>query len=133
MGGKSAGAWRTVLDDLISRGLRRPAFIIVDGAAELEKAIAAAWDGVLVHTFCRHVPHSFRGIVSGVRPCVRVAVHTNASLRRANQPSPGQRTCASLLVRSALRRRTPGTRENPPIGQFAPSACCGYRQSSRND
>jgi putative transposase len=32
MGGESAEAWRTVLDDLIMRGLRRPEFLIVDGA-----------------------------------------------------------------------------------------------------
>jgi len=48
MGGESAEAWRTVLDDLIKRGLRRPHFLIVDGAAGLEKAIAAVWDGVPV-------------------------------------------------------------------------------------
>jgi putative transposase len=39
MGGESAEAWRAVLDDLIERGLRRPAFLIVDGAPGLEKAI----------------------------------------------------------------------------------------------
>ena len=48
MGGESAEAWRTVLDDLMNRGLRRPAFLIVDGAPGLEKAIAAVWDGVPV-------------------------------------------------------------------------------------
>ena len=32
MGGESAEAWRTVLADLINRGLRRPEFLIVDGA-----------------------------------------------------------------------------------------------------
>src|ERR1700720_2033443 len=48
MGGESAEAWRTVLDDLIKRGLRRPEFLIVDGAPGLEKAIAAVWDGVPV-------------------------------------------------------------------------------------
>jgi putative transposase len=46
MGGESAEAWRAVLDDLIRRGLRRPEFLIVDGAAGLESAIAAVWDGV---------------------------------------------------------------------------------------
>jgi putative transposase len=46
MGGESTEAWRTVLDDLIERGLRRPEFLIVDGAPGLEKAIAAVWDGV---------------------------------------------------------------------------------------
>ncbi len=46
MGGESTEAWRTVLDDLIKRGLRRPEFLIVDGAPGLGKAIAAVWDGV---------------------------------------------------------------------------------------
>jgi putative transposase len=46
MGSESKEAWRTVLDDLLKRGLRRPEFLIVDGAAGLESAIAAVWDGV---------------------------------------------------------------------------------------
>ena len=46
MGGETAEAWRAVLDDLIGRGLRRPEFVIVDGAPGLEKALAAVWDGV---------------------------------------------------------------------------------------
>jgi len=41
MGGESTEAWRAVLDDLIKRGLRRPQFLIVDGAPGLEKALAA--------------------------------------------------------------------------------------------
>ena len=48
MRGESAEAWRAVLDDLIKRGLRRPEFLIVDGAAGLDAAIAAVWDGVPV-------------------------------------------------------------------------------------
>jgi transposase-like protein len=31
MGGESTEAWRTVLDDLVRRGLRRPELLIVDG------------------------------------------------------------------------------------------------------
>jgi transposase-like protein len=46
MGGESTEAWRAVLDDLIRRGLRRPEFLIVDGAPGLEAAIAAVWDDV---------------------------------------------------------------------------------------
>ena len=34
MGGESTEAWRAVLDDLIQRGLRRPQFLIVDGAGK---------------------------------------------------------------------------------------------------
>ncbi len=45
MGGETTEAWRAVLDDLVGRGLRRPEFLIVDGAPGLEKALAAVWDG----------------------------------------------------------------------------------------
>jgi hypothetical protein len=44
-GEESAEAGRTVLWDLIKRGPQRPQFLIVDGAAGLEKAIDAVWDG----------------------------------------------------------------------------------------
>ena len=46
MGGGSEAAWRAVLDDLVARGLRTPEFLIVDGAAGLEKALAALWPEV---------------------------------------------------------------------------------------
>jgi hypothetical protein len=52
MGG--AEAWRAVLDDLIRRGLRRPEFLIVDGAPGLDNAIAAVWDGVPVQRCTVH-------------------------------------------------------------------------------
>jgi putative transposase len=61
MGGESAEAWRAVLDDLISRGLRRPEFLIVDGAPGLEKAIAAVWDGVPVQ---RCTVHKHRNLLA---------------------------------------------------------------------
>jgi putative transposase len=46
MGGESEAAWRAVLDDLVARGLRAPEFLIVDGAAGLERALAALWPEV---------------------------------------------------------------------------------------
>ena len=46
MGGESEAAWRGVLDDLIARGLRTPEFLVIDGAAGLEKALAALWPEV---------------------------------------------------------------------------------------
>jgi putative transposase len=54
MGGESTEAWRMVLDDLIMRGLRRPEFLIIDGASGLENAIAAVWDGVPVQRCTVH-------------------------------------------------------------------------------
>ena len=61
MGGESTEAWRAVLDDLIKRGLRRPEFLIVDGAPGLEKAIAAVWDGVPVQ---RCTVHKHRNLLA---------------------------------------------------------------------
>ena len=46
MGGESEAAWRGVLDDLVARGLRTPEFLIIDGAAGLEKALGALWPEV---------------------------------------------------------------------------------------
>lgn len=61
MGGESAEAWRGVLDDLVRRGLRRPGFLIVDGAPGLDKAIAAVWDGVPVQ---RCTVHKHRNLLA---------------------------------------------------------------------
>ena len=61
MGGESTEAWRTVLDDLIQRGLRRPEFLIVDGAPGLENAIAAVWDGVPIQ---RCTVHKHRNLLA---------------------------------------------------------------------
>jgi putative transposase len=61
MGGESTHAWRAVLDDLIERGLRRPQFLIVDGAPGLENAIAAVWEGVPVQ---RCTVHKHRNLLA---------------------------------------------------------------------
>src|ERR1700756_2522169 len=61
MGGESAEAWRSVLDDLTRRGLRRPEFLIVDGAAGLDSAIAAGWGGVPVQ---RCTVHKHRNLLA---------------------------------------------------------------------
>src|ERR1700746_2391196 len=61
MGSESTEAWRAVLDDLIRRGLRRPEFLIVDGAPGLEAAIAVVWDGVPVQ---RCTVHKHRNLLA---------------------------------------------------------------------
>jgi putative transposase len=61
MGGESTEAWRAVLDDLVGRGLRRPQFLLVDGAPGLDKAIAAIWDGVPVQ---RCTVHKHRNLLA---------------------------------------------------------------------
>ena len=61
MGGESTEAWRSVLDDLVKRGLRGPEFLIVDGASGLDRAIAAVWDGVPVQ---RCTVHKHRNLLA---------------------------------------------------------------------
>jgi putative transposase len=61
MGGESAEAWRTVLDDLVKRGLQRPELLIIDGGSGLESAIAAVWDGVPVQ---RCTVHKHRNLLA---------------------------------------------------------------------
>ena len=61
MGGESAEAWRSVLDDLTKRGLQRPEFLIVDGAPGLDSAIAAVWNGVPVQ---RCTVHKHRNLLA---------------------------------------------------------------------
>src|SRR5271168_798634 len=46
MGGETSEAWRAVLDDLVTRGLRKPELLIVDGGTGLEQALAALWGDV---------------------------------------------------------------------------------------
>jgi transposase-like protein len=72
MGGESEAAWRAVLDDLVARGLRTPEFLTVDGAAGLERALAALWPAVpaqrcTVHkhrNLLAHAPEALREEVS---------------------------------------------------------------------
>lgn len=61
MGGETTEAWRAILDDLVRRGLRRPEFLIIDGAPGLEKAIVALWDGVPVQ---RCTVHKHRNLLA---------------------------------------------------------------------
>jgi hypothetical protein len=43
MGGESTAAWRQFINDLDARGLKRPEFVIVDGAPGLEAALVTLW------------------------------------------------------------------------------------------
>ena len=61
MGGESEAAWRTLLDDLVKRGLRTPELVIADGAPGLEKVLAALWPDVLVQ---RCTVHKHRNLLA---------------------------------------------------------------------
>ena len=61
MGGESAAAWRSVLDDLIRRGLRRPQLLIVDGRSGLDAVLAALWSDMPVQ---RCTVHKHRNLLA---------------------------------------------------------------------
>jgi len=61
MGGESEAAWRSLLDDLVSRGLKAPEFVIIDGAAGLEKALGLVWPEALVQ---RCTVHKHRNLLA---------------------------------------------------------------------
>ena len=61
MGGESEAAWRGVLDNLVGRGLRTPAFLMVDGGAGLDRALAALWPDVPVQ---RCTVHKHRNLLA---------------------------------------------------------------------
>jgi transposase-like protein len=61
MGGESEAAWRTVLDNLVSRSLRPPEFLIIDGAPGLEKSLGLVWPDALVQ---RCTVHKHRNLLA---------------------------------------------------------------------
>jgi putative transposase len=91
MGSESTEAWRAVLDDLIKRGLRRPDFLIVDGAAGLDAAIAAVWDGVPVQRCA---------------PCTSIAICSRMHLNVCTKDH-------GRLLRHDLRGNARGDRDAP--------------------
>ena len=61
MGGESEAAWRVLLDDLVTRGLKTPELVIVDGAPGLDKALAVLWSDMLVQ---RCTVHKHRNLLA---------------------------------------------------------------------
>ena len=61
MGGESEAAWRTILDDLTKRGLRKPELAIVDGAPGLEKALVSLWPDLSLQ---RCTVHKLRNLIA---------------------------------------------------------------------
>jgi transposase-like protein len=61
MGGESEAAWRTVLDDMAVRGLKKPELAIVDGAPGLEKALTSLWADIPIQ---RCTVHKLRNLIA---------------------------------------------------------------------
>ncbi len=54
MGGETEAAWRHVLEDLLTRGLKAPELVIVDGGKGLEAALAGLWSDIPVQRCTVH-------------------------------------------------------------------------------
>jgi putative transposase len=61
MGGESEAAWRAILDDLTTRGLKKPELAIVDGAPGLEKALVSLWSDLPIQ---RCTVHKLRNLIA---------------------------------------------------------------------
>jgi len=104
MGGESEAAWRAVLDDLVARGPRTPAFLITDGAAGLEKALVALWPAVPAQ---RCTVHKARNIAERLPKALRAPVRR--ALRQAwelDDAAKAERPLRNLA--RTLEPRAPG-------------------------
>src|SRR3954471_5082191 len=109
MGGESEAAWRALLDDLVTRGLRPPGLIIVDGAPGLEKALAALWPAVPAQrctvrkhrNLLAHAPDKLHGEISADYQDMIYA--TTEGGRAAPQSFPAQ-----VAAQMPSGRRQPG-------------------------
>ena len=145
MGGESTEAWRTVLDDLIKRGLRRPEFLIVDGAPGLEKAIAAVWDGVPVQrctvhkhrNLLAHAPERLHEeITADYSDMIYAATHEEIEARRkafirkwrlstAPSPTAWRRPVIASSPSLVCRRASGEAREQPTLSNVYTKSSSG--------
>ena len=92
MGGESEAAWRGILDGLIARGLRTPDFLITDGGAGLERALAALWPDVPAQ---RCTVHKHRNLLA----------HAPDTLHEEVSADYADMTCAETAKEVQARRR----------------------------
>jgi putative transposase len=94
MGGETAEAWRSVLDDLVRRGSRKPELLIVDGGAGLEAALAAIWGDVPTQ---RCTVHKHRNLLANApeRLHDEIAADYNGMIYADTPESGAKPSCAS--------------------------------------
>ncbi len=85
MGGESTAAWRQFLDDLDTRGLKRPGFVIVGAAPGLEAALVALWGDDLpiqrctVHKHRNLLAHAPKHMQDGVTEDCRDMIYADTA------------------------------------------------------
>lgn len=101
MGGESTTAWCQFLGDLDARGLKRPEFVIVDGAPGLEAALVALWGEDLPIQRC--TVHKHRNLLG----------HLHRAVRRERDQRAVQQDLSAVIGLAGTRqdieqRRRPG-------------------------
>ena len=118
MGGESEAAWRALLDNLASRGLKTPELVIVDGGSGLDKALAALWPDVPVQ---RCTVHKHRNLLAHApdRLHEEVSADYNNDMiyAQTRQESEAKRKAfiRKMAAQMPRRRRQPGRSRRPIV------------------
>ena len=109
MGGESQAAWRQFLDDLDACGLKRPGFVIVDGAPGLEAALSALWGDDLpvqrctVHKHRNLLGHAPKHMHDELSEDYRDMIYADTASEVKNPP---QGVCPQVAAENAGPSRT---------------------------
>ena len=111
MGGEGEAAWRALLDDLVRRGLRTPALVVIDGAPGLEKAVAALWPDMAVQRCTVHkhrnlLAHAPERLHEEISNDYRDMIYARRAARRGRDPAQG--VLPQMAPQMPRRRRQPG-------------------------
>jgi putative transposase len=103
MGGETQEAWRAVLDDLVKRGLRKPALLIVDGGAGLDAALTALWGDVPTQ---RCTVHKHRNLLAHAPERLHEEITADyTDMIYADTPQEVQKRRQAFLRKWRLRHR----------------------------
>jgi putative transposase len=153
MGGESEAAWRTLLDDLAKRGLKKPELAIVDGAPGLEKALVALWSDLpiqrcTVHKLRNLVAHAPKKLADEIAADYSDMIYAKtakevearrkrasrrraigSSLSRGYRPSSGRARAPPMPSSGCTRSSSGGSRRRPCCRRRRPLPCCSGRCS----
>ena len=118
MGGESEAAWRALLDNLASRGLKTPELVIVDGGSGLDKALAALWPDVPVQ---RCTVHKHRNLLAHAPDRLHEEVsadYNDMIYAQTRQEIEAKRKAHSKMAAQMPRRRRQPGRSRRPIVHF---------------
>ena len=114
MGGESTAAWRQFIDDLDARGLKRPEFVMVDGAPGLEAALVALWGQDLpiqrctVHKHRNLLAHAPKHMHEELGDDYRAMIYAETAMKLRSSANPFYANGGSSAERSQTALKRPG-------------------------